>query len=84
MGRKMRKVLIFAMLIVLNLLPGNLLAVKFDRWETGMDIKEIVGVAKRYGIPIARTGIVHGYLKFEQRLLDDQFYQPSRYGRGGA
>lgn len=72
----MQKGLFLLMVLVsLVLSPGNAAAVRFDMWETGMDINEIVSIARNHNIPISRTGIVHGYSKFDQKLLDDQFFK---------
>ena len=76
-GRRMKHLLSLMVLVSLALSPGNALAVKFDMWETGMDIDEIVSVARKYNIPIARSGFVHGYSKFDQRLLDEPFFKAS-------
>ncbi len=58
-------------MIGLVLSPVEVFAAKFDMWETGMGINEIVAVARQYDIPIARLKVIHGYSKFEQKLLDD-------------
>ncbi len=73
----MKHLLSLMVLVSLALSPGSLWAVQFDMWETGMDMNEIVSVARKYNIPIARSGIVHGYSKFDQKLLDDRFFKAS-------
>lgn len=73
----MKNLLLLIALVSVVVYPNSSSAVKFDMWETGMGINEIVSVARKYNIPIARTGIVHGYSKFDQKLLDDQFFKAS-------
>ena len=76
-GRSMKHLLSVMVLVSLALSPGNGLAVKFDMWETGMDMNEVVSVAKKYNLPIARKGHVHSYSKFDQKLVDEQFFKAS-------
>ena len=77
MERRMINLLLLLALASLVLFPSSSSAAKFDMWETGMDINEIVNVARKHNIPIPRTNIVHGYSKFDQKLLDDQFFKAS-------
>ena len=44
-------------------------------WETGMDINKVVAAARKHNIPIARSGVYHGYSGFEQKLIDDKFFK---------
>jgi hypothetical protein len=71
----MKILLLVTISIGLALFSGDSLAVKLDMWETGMDINQIVSVAREYNIPIARLGIVRSYSKFDQKLLDDRFFK---------
>ena len=43
---------------LLALLPSDSSAIKFDIWETGMNIDEVVGLAREHDIPIMRDGII--------------------------
>jgi hypothetical protein len=52
-------------------------AIKFDIWETGMSINEVVSLANKHDIPIARENMYHGYKKFSPKLIDDNFYKAS-------
>ena len=73
-----RKLLLSLMVLAgLALSAGDALAVRFDMWETGMDMNQIAGVAKRYDLPIARSGLVHSSPTFDEKLLDDQFFRSS-------
>ncbi len=69
-------VLVFS-LSALILFPTVSFGITFDIWETGMSINEVVGLARKHDIPIARDGIIHGSKKFEPRLIDDNFYKAS-------
>ncbi len=86
----MKVLFLITISIALALSSGDSLAAKFDIWETGMDINQIVSVAREHNIPIARSGIVHGYSKFEQKLVDDQFFKApvleynARFGEYGS
>ena len=61
----------------LVLFPSDSLAIRFDIWETGMSIGEVVSLARQHDIPIAGDGIVHGYKKFDPKLIDEKFYKAS-------
>jgi hypothetical protein len=61
----------------LALFPSDSQAVRFDIWETGMSIGEVVSLARQHDIPIASDGIVHGSKKFEPGLLNKEFYKAS-------
>jgi hypothetical protein len=58
-------------------LPGVSFGITFDIWETGMSINEVVSLARQNDIPIARNGLIHGYKKFDPKLIDDNFYKAS-------
>ena len=73
----MRKCAFTCLLITVTILPTTSLAIKFDIWETGMSINEVVSLAFKNDIPIAREGIIHGRKKFDPKLIDDQFYMAS-------
>lgn len=60
-------ILSFAFLV---LFPPHSLAVKFDIWETGMSIHQVVSLAFKNDIPIARDGIIHGSKKFAEENLE--------------
>ena len=75
--RRVKPLLSLMVLLSLALFPGDGLAVKFDMWETGMDINEVASVARTYNLPIARKGHVHSYTKFEPKLVDEQFFKAS-------
>jgi hypothetical protein len=59
------------------LFPSDSLAIRFDIWETGMSINEVVSLARQHDIPIASDAIVHGSKKFEPGLLNKEFYKAS-------
>ena len=42
-----------------------------------MSMNEVVSLARQHDIPIAGDGIVHGYKKFNPRLIDEKFYKAS-------
>ena len=63
--------------VVLIVSPTLSFGIAFDIWETGMSINEVVGLARKHDIPIARDGIIHGSKKFDPRLIDDSFYKAS-------
>lgn len=46
--------------VISTIFPGTSLAIKFDIWETGMSINEVVSLARQYDIPIASDAILHG------------------------
>lgn len=73
----MKHLLALIVLVTLALTPRNASALRFDMWETGMKIDEIVHVARAYNIPIARSGVVHSSSKFDQNLVDEQFLNAS-------
>lgn len=57
--------------------PATSWAIKFDIWETGMSINEVVSLARQRDIAIARDDIIHGSKKFDPKLIDDKFYKAS-------
>jgi hypothetical protein len=61
----------------LVLFPSDSLAIRFDIWETGMSINEVVNLARQHDIPIASDAIVHGSKKFDPGLLNKEFYEAS-------
>jgi hypothetical protein len=61
----------------LVLFPSDSLVIRFDIWETGMSINEVVNLARQHDIPIASDAIVHGSKKFEPGLLNKEFYKAS-------
>jgi hypothetical protein len=69
-------VLIFSFSFLI-LFASDSLAIKFDIWETGMSINEVVSLARQRDIPIASDGIVHGRKKFDPALLNKEFYKGS-------
>jgi hypothetical protein len=69
------KKVLFMVVLISGLFTGTSSAVRFNMWETEMSINEVVAVARKHNIPIARSGIVHGYSGFEQKLLDDNFFK---------
>jgi hypothetical protein len=83
-GKKMRKLVFMSLLITLIIFPAASFAIKFDIWETGMSIDEVVSLAFKHDIPIARDGVIHGSKKFNRKLIDDNFYKASTlyYGTG--
>lgn len=56
---------------------GVSFGITFDIWETGMSINEVVGLARKHDIPIARENIHHGSKKFDPKLIDEKFYKAS-------
>jgi hypothetical protein len=40
-----------------------------------MSINKVVSFASKHDIPIARDGIIHGSKKFDQKLIDNNFYK---------
>jgi hypothetical protein len=54
-------------------MPSVSWAVKFDIWETGISINEIVSLARNHDIPIMRSGIVTIREHFDPKLVDDSF-----------
>jgi len=42
-----------------------------------MSINEVVSLAFKHDIPIAREGIYHTYKKSDPKLIDDKFYKAS-------
>jgi hypothetical protein len=73
----MRKLVFISLLITVIIFPTAFSAIKFDIWETGMSINEVVSLAFKHDIPIARDGIIHGSKKFDPKLIDDNFYKAS-------
>jgi hypothetical protein len=73
----MRKFAFISLLITLTTFPTTSSAIKFDIWETGMSINEVVNLAFKHDIPIAREGIIHGRKKFDPKLIEDNFYKAS-------
>ena len=73
----MNNLLLLIAFVSVVVCPNSSSAVRFDMWETGMTMNEIVSVARKYNIPIARSGIVHGDSKFDQKLVDEQFFDAS-------
>jgi hypothetical protein len=59
----------------LLMFPAVSFGITFDIWETGMSINEVVGLARKHDIPIARENIYHGSKKFDPKLIDDNFYK---------
>ncbi len=49
---------VFLLLILCLSKPCAGWAVKFDNWETGISVNEIVSLASNHDIPIMRSGIV--------------------------
>ena len=70
----MKKIVPVAVSIILFLV-GPSYAARFDVWETGMDINEVVAMARKHNIPIARSGVYHSYKGFDQKLIDDKFFK---------
>jgi hypothetical protein len=70
----MKKIFIVIAGLILCL-TGTSSAVRFDMWETGIDINEVVAVARKHNIPIARSSVIHTYSGFEQKLIDDKFFK---------
>ena len=62
---------------LLALLPSDSLAIGFDIWETGMNIDEVVGLAREHDIPIMRDGIIAIRERFDAKLIDNNFYKAS-------
>jgi hypothetical protein len=73
-GQVTKKILIMVF-SVLMFLAGTAAAARFDMWETGMDINEVVALARKHNIPITRSGVYHSYKGFEQKLVDDKFFK---------
>jgi hypothetical protein len=57
--------------------PATSSAIRFDIWETGMSINEVVSLARQHDIPIASDAIVHGSKKFDPGLINKEFYKAS-------
>ncbi len=53
----MRKSVLMMIMGISLCVAGTSFAAKFDMWETGIDINEVVTVAKKYNIPIADRGL---------------------------
>jgi hypothetical protein len=62
---------------ILVLSPSDSRAIRFDIWETGMSIHEVVSLAFKHDIPISRDGIIHGSKKFNPKLINENFYKAS-------
>jgi hypothetical protein len=73
----MKRTLFVITILIPIISPATSLAIKFDIWETGMSINEVVSLAKQHDIPIASDAIVHGSKKFEPRLLNKEFHKAS-------
>jgi hypothetical protein len=73
-GSEVKRFIVFTLFILPLAFPLSSPGVSFDFWETGMTINEVVSTAQKHDVPIARSGIVHGYSKFERKLLDDKFF----------
>ncbi len=74
---KMKNLLVIFSFVVLIVSPTLSFGITFDIWETGMSINEVVGLARKHDIPIARENIYHGSKKFDPKLIDDAFYKAS-------
>jgi mRNA degradation ribonuclease J1/J2 len=57
--------------------PGVSFGITFVIWETGMSINEVVSLARENDIPIGKDGLIHGYKKFDPKLIDGNFYKAS-------
>jgi hypothetical protein len=57
--------------------PGVSSAMQFDIWETGMSIQEVVGLARKHDLPIAREGLIPGSKRFDPKLINEEFYKAS-------
>jgi hypothetical protein len=77
LGGGMKRCFLILSFSFLVLFPSDSSAIKFDIWETGMSINEVVSLARQHDIPIAGDGIVHGYKKFNSKLVDEKFYKAS-------
>jgi hypothetical protein len=77
LGEGMKGCFLIFSFSLLVLFPSASLAIRFDIWETGMSINEVVSLARQHDIPIASDGILHGSKKFEPRLLNKEFYKAS-------
>ncbi len=73
----MRKLVFISLFMTVVIFPTASSAIKFDIWETGMSINEVVSLARQHDIPIAGDGIVHGYKKFNPKLINEKFYKAS-------
>ena len=73
----MKNFLVIFSFVVLIVTPALSFGIAFDIWETGMSINEVVGLARKHDIPIARENIYHGSKKFDPKLIDDNFYKAS-------
>lgn len=66
----------FFVLLVLSL-SIEAHAIEFDIWRTGMNLSEIVAVAKANNIPIFANMVITGSKGFDPRFLNDSFYKSS-------
>jgi len=73
----MRRTFFVIPFVISIIFPATSLAIKFDIWETGMSINEVVILARQHDIPIASDGMLHGSKKFDPALLDKEFYKAS-------
>ena len=71
----MKNLLVLVVFMSFILFSGSLIAARFDMWETGMDINEIVAMATQHDIAIASSGVIHARSKFDQKLLDERFFK---------
>lgn len=71
----MKSWVLVLLLGTLLMFPADSFGITFDIWKTGMSINEVVGLARKHDIPIARDGIIHGSKNFDPRLIDDSFYK---------
>jgi len=67
-------------LLVMVFISTPALAIKFDVWETGMSLAELVETAKANNIPITQAGTISMDSGFNQKFVNDGFWNASSVG----
>jgi len=69
-----------SLLILILQLSTSALAIEFDVWKTGMTLTEIVETARANNIPLAAAGITSDDDGFNQRYINERFWNSSSIG----
>lgn len=67
-------------LLTMLFISSPALAIKFDVWETGISLSELVETAKANNIPITQAGTISMDSGFNQRFINDGFWNASSVG----
>lgn len=69
-GRRMRFfIMVFALVFSV---PQSAQAISFDIWQTGLSRQEIISLAQRHNLPLARDGLIHSKKTYTSSLLSGE------------